>query len=95
MSTEPTTPELWATVARLCDCLAEAVTFAQATSPGTGHNAGLWAAAVTEALAELEQARRAAATVAAAFEQEAEDTGNPAARADAERWRKRAGAGTA
>lgn len=39
---------------------------------------------------ELEQARQAAAIVAAAFEQEAEDTGNPAARADAERWRKRA-----
>jgi len=53
----------------------------------------MWHAAELEARAELEQARRAAATVAAAFEQEAEATGSPGARADAERWRKRASIG--
>lgn len=60
MSTEPTTPELWATVARLCDCVADAVAFAQDVSPGTGHNAGMWAAAVTEARAELERLEKGA-----------------------------------
>lgn len=35
-------------VKRLCACLAEA------ESPGTGHNAGMWAAAIAEALAALE-----------------------------------------
>lgn len=60
MSTEPTTPELWATVARLCDCLAEAVTFAQATSPGPGHNAGMWHAAELEARAVLEKLEKGA-----------------------------------
>ena len=34
---------------RLVDCLSEAVEFAQTVSPGTGHNAGMWAAAVSEA----------------------------------------------
>ena len=44
---------LEAHVKRLCDCLGEAVTFAQDISPGTGHNAGLWATAITEAQAVL------------------------------------------
>lgn len=42
---------LEAHVKRLCDCLGEAVGFAEAVSPGTGHNAGLWATAITEARA--------------------------------------------
>ncbi len=41
--------------ARLITCLAEAVEFAQTTSPGTGHNAGMWQAASTEAQAALAQ----------------------------------------
>jgi hypothetical protein len=42
---------LAAHVQRLCACLGEAVAFAEAVSPGTGHNAGLWAQAITEAQA--------------------------------------------
>jgi hypothetical protein len=38
----------------------------------------------------LEQARRAAGVIAAAFEQEAADTGNEGAAQDAARWRARA-----
>jgi len=44
-------------VKRLCACLAEAVEFAEVVmviSPGTGHNAGMWATAIAEALAALE-----------------------------------------
>ena len=41
--------ELEKHVARLCKCLKEAVEFAQKTSAGTGHNAGMWATAVAEA----------------------------------------------
>ncbi len=44
---------LEAHVKRLCDCLGEAAGFAEAVSPGTGHNAGLWATAITEARAML------------------------------------------
>ena len=45
----------WVThVTRLCACLAEAVEFAEAISPGTGHNAGMWAAAICEAREALE-----------------------------------------
>lgn len=44
-------------VERLCACLAEAVAFAEAESPGTGHNAGMWAAAIAEARAALEADR--------------------------------------
>ena len=45
-------------VARLCACLAEAVEYAQRVSPVTGHNAGMWAAAIAEALAALEGGER-------------------------------------
>lgn len=38
---------------RLITCLAEAVDYAQTTSPGTGHNAGMWQAAITEARGAL------------------------------------------
>lgn len=40
---------------RLIDCLAEASAFAQTTSPGTGHNAGMWQAACSEAQGALAQ----------------------------------------
>lgn len=40
--------------ARLIACLAEAVEFAQTTSPGTGHNASMWHAAITEAQQALD-----------------------------------------
>jgi hypothetical protein len=39
---------------RLIDCLTEAVAFADQISPGTGHNAGMWSAAVNEARALLD-----------------------------------------
>lgn len=39
---------------RLLTCLIEASAFAQTTSPGTGHNAGMWQAAITEAQAALD-----------------------------------------
>jgi hypothetical protein len=39
---------------RLIDCLTEAAAFADQVSPGTGHNAGMWAAAVNEAMAVLD-----------------------------------------
>lgn len=40
-------------VARLIACLGEAVDFAQTTSPGAGHNAGMWQTAIAEAQAAL------------------------------------------
>ncbi|OQA11534.1 MAG: hypothetical protein BWY63_03922 [Chloroflexi bacterium ADurb.Bin360] len=41
---------------RLCDCLSEAVEFAQQVSPETGHNAGVWETAIREALSALQGA---------------------------------------
>lgn len=40
-------------VTRLCECLEEAVSFAQRVSPGSGHNAGMWATAIREARAAI------------------------------------------
>lgn len=54
MASEPESNPWVTHVKRLCACLAEAVEFAQRVSPGTGHNAGMWATAIAEALAALE-----------------------------------------
>jgi hypothetical protein len=45
---------LMATVERLCDCIAEAVTWATLTDPKGHHNAGMWDVARREARALLE-----------------------------------------
>ena len=50
-------PELVYHLERLCGCLTEAMEFAQRVSPGTGHNAGMWHAAVQEARALIARAR--------------------------------------
>lgn len=55
---KPTSTDFENHIIRLCDCLTEAVAFAQEVRPGTGHNAGLWAAAITEARGALYELRK-------------------------------------
>jgi len=56
--TMPTSTDLQNHIIRLCACLTEAVAFAQGVSPGIGHNAGLWSAAILEASGAIYELRK-------------------------------------